>query len=235
MSKYSPLTQLELDAIGFLEGFQVPNWNGPALPRPEGQAGLEEVIDTVGNLIARNQYLIQAKDGLSIEYTLRGITATAERFLFGTEDQVEGAALLRALLTYIESFLSRLFTDNSHQNRIASAFSELRGRLELRAGRPPIKFHGAVPSPASSPADDYSTFALETPDQFAIGWTTFQDLFRHGYPQVAKYVEAIIDPEAATLQFWPMIRSTALPYNLFVLRKLTAATVADYRTNFGSG
>lgn len=32
-----------------------------------------------------------------------------------------------------------------------------------------------------------------------------------------------------------MIRSTALPYNLFVLRKLTAATVADYRTNFGVG
>jgi hypothetical protein len=109
MSKYSPLTQLELDAIGFLEGFEVPTWNGPALPRPVGLEGLEEVIDIVDKLIARNQYLIQAKDGLSIEYTLRGVTATAERFLFGTEDQVEGAALLRALLTYIESFLSRLF------------------------------------------------------------------------------------------------------------------------------
>src|SRR5947209_20635549 len=93
MAKYSPLTQLELDAIGFLEGFHVPTWNGPALPRPVGEAGLEEVIDTVGNLVARNQYLIQAKDGLSIQYTLRGITETAERFLFGTEDQVEGAAL----------------------------------------------------------------------------------------------------------------------------------------------
>src|SRR5262245_23744731 len=104
MSKYSPLTQLELDAIGFLEGFQVPSWNGPALPRPTGEEGLEDVIDTVGNLVARDQYLIQAKDGLSIEYTLRGITATAERFLFGAEDQVEGAAVLRALLTYVEAF-----------------------------------------------------------------------------------------------------------------------------------
>ena len=86
MSKYSALTQLELDAIGFLEGFQVPSWNGPALPRPQGDDGLEEVIDTVGTLIARNQNLIQAKDGLSIEYTLRGITASAERFLYGSED-----------------------------------------------------------------------------------------------------------------------------------------------------
>ena len=235
MSKYSPLTQLELDAIGFLEGFQVPSWNGPALPRPEGDEGLEEVIDTVGNLIARNQYLIQAKDGLSIEYTLRGITATAERFLFGREDEVEGAALLRALLTYVEAFLSRLFPDNAHRDRIASALSEFRGTLELRAARPFVRFPRTDSSPASSRANDYSAFTLETPDQFTIGWTTFQDLFRHGYPHVDEYVQALTDPEAATRQFWPMIRSTALPFDLFVLRKLTAATVADYRTNFGTG
>jgi hypothetical protein len=235
MSTYSPLTQLELDAIGFLEGFEVPSWNGPALPRPTGEEGLEEVIDTVGNLIARNQYLIQAKDGLSIEYSLRGITATAERFLFGTEDQVEGAALLRVLLTYVEAFLSRLFPDNAHRDRIASAFSEFRGGVELRAARPSVKFPRTDSSPARSPADDYSAFTLETPDQFTIGWTTFQDLFRRGYPHVDEYVKALTDPEAATRQFWPMIRSTALPFNLFVLRKLTAATVADYRTNFGTG
>lgn len=235
MSKYSPLTQLELEAIGFLEGFHVPSWNGPALPRPEGDEGLEEVIDTVGNLIARNQYLIQAKDGLSIEYTLRGITATAERFLFGSEDQVEGAALLRALLTYVEAFLSRLFSDNAHRDRIASAFSEFRGTLELRAASPFVKLPRTDSSRASSRAEDYSDFTLETPDQFTIGWTTFQDLFRHGYPHVDEYVQALADPEAATRQFWPMIRSSALPFDLFVLRKLTAATVADYRTNFGTG
>src|SRR3954447_10863709 len=90
MSKYSPLTQLELEAIGFLEGFEVPTWNGPALPRPVGLEGLEEVIDMVDKLIARNQYLIQAKDGLSIEYTLRGVTPTAERFLFGRKIRWRG-------------------------------------------------------------------------------------------------------------------------------------------------
>ena len=234
MSKYSPLTQLELEAVGFLEGFEVPTWNGPALPRPVGLEGLEEIIDIVDKLVARNQYLIQAKDGLSIEYTLRGVTATAERFLFGTEDQVEGAALLRALLTYVESFLSRLFSASSDRDRIASAFSEFRGRLELRAARPFMRLSTAAPSPASS-TDDYSAFTLESPEQFTIGWTTFQDLFRHGYPHVDEYVKPLSDPEAATRDFWPMIRRTALPYNLFVLRKLTAATVVDYRTNFGIG
>ena len=231
MAQYTPLTQLELDAIGFLEGFEVPTWNGPALPRPVGLQGLEEIVETVDNLVARNQYLIQPKDGLSLEYTLQGITATAERFLFGTEDQVENAALLRALLTYVESFLSRLFSDPSDRVRIASAFSDFRGRLELRAARP---FSEPVRG-ASTVADDYSAFSLEAPEQFTIGWTTFQDLFRHGYPHVEQYVKALTDPETATQQFWPMLRSTALPYNLFVLRKLTAATVTDYRTNFGTG
>lgn len=235
MARYLPLTQLELDAIGFLEGFQVPNWNGPALPRPDGSSGLDEVIDTVDKLVARGQYLIQAKDGLSMEYTLRGITTSAERFMLGTEDQVEEAALLRALLMYVESFLGKLFSDNSHRDRIASAFAEFRGRLELRAARPATKFSRAAQARASAAADDYSAFTLESPDQFTMAWTTFQDLFRRGYTRVDEYVAAITDPEAATRQFWPMIRSTALPYNLFVLRKLTAATVADYRTNFGTG
>jgi hypothetical protein len=115
-----------------LEGFQVPSWNGPALPRPNGQAGLEEIMDTLDKLIARSQYVIQAKDGLSIEYTLRGITATAERFILGTEDQVQQASLLRDLLTYVESFLRRVFSEASQIDRIALMFAKLRAKLVSR-------------------------------------------------------------------------------------------------------
>ena len=86
-AQYTPLTQWELEVIGVLEGFSAPTWNGPALPRPEGSDGLEEILDTVNKLIARGQYLIQSKDGLSIQYTLNGITATAERFMLGTENK----------------------------------------------------------------------------------------------------------------------------------------------------
>lgn len=235
MSRYSPLTQLELDAIGLLEGFQVPSWNGPALPRPNGQAAFEEIMDTLDKLIARGQYLIQAKDGLSIEYTLRGITATAERFMLGTEDQVKQASLLRDLLTYVESFLRRVFSEASQIDRIALMFTKLRAKLESRiAPRLTKSLDGASVQAAAAPADDYSAFTLENPNQFSMAWTTFQDVFRLGYSHLDKYVAALTDPEAATREFWPLIRSTALPYNLFILRKLTASTVADYRTNFGS-
>jgi hypothetical protein len=233
MSRYSRLTQLELDAIGLLEGFQIPSWNGPALPRPNGQAGLEEIMDTLDKLIARGQYIIQAKDGLSIEYTLRGITATAERFMLGTEDQVQQASLLRDLLTYVESFLRRVFSEVSQIDRIALMFTKLRAKLESRIAPRLTKSLGAVQETAA-PADDYSAFTLENPNQFSMAWTTFQDVFRLGYSHLHKYVAVLTDPEAATREFWPLIRSTALPYNLFVLRKLTASTVADYRTNFGS-
>jgi hypothetical protein len=236
MSRYAPLTQLELDAIGLLGGFQVPSWIGPALPRPEGQAGLEEIIDTLDKLIARGQYIIQAKDGLSIEYTLRGITATAERFLLGTEDQVQQAAVLRVLLEYVESFLHRVFPEISQTDRVASAFVGLRAKLESRFARPLTRSPRVAPAQViAGSADDYSAFTLEDPSQFSMAWTTFQDLFRQGYSRLDTYVAALTDPEAATRQFWPMIRSTALPYNLFVLRKLTAAMAADYRTNFGGG
>src|SRR5579871_4936109 len=119
--QYTPLTQWELDVIGTLEGFSAPTWNGPALPRPEGTEGLDEFLDTLDKLIARGQYLIQPKDGLSIQYTLNNITATAERFMLGTEEQVQQAGDLRGLLILIESFLGKVFTSPLHAGRIASA------------------------------------------------------------------------------------------------------------------
>ncbi len=115
--QYTPLTQLELDVIGALAGFSAPTWNGPALPRPEGTEGLDEFLDTVGKLIARAEYLIQAKDALSITYTINNITATAERFLLGTEEQVQQAADLRGLLTLVEKFLNSIFP--AYATRIA--------------------------------------------------------------------------------------------------------------------
>ena len=134
--QYTPLTQFELDIIGLLEGFSAPTWNGPALPRPEGTEGLDEIFDTLNKLIARGQYLIQSKDGLSILYTLNNITATAERFMLGTEEQVQQAADLRGLLTLIESFLSKIFTSPLHADRIASALADLRANVERRLTHP---------------------------------------------------------------------------------------------------
>ena len=244
-TKYTPLTQSELDLIGVLEGFSAPTWDGPALPRPEGADGLEEIFDSVDRLIARGQYLIQAKDGLSITYTLNNITATAERFMLGTEDQVQQAADLRGLLILIEEFLRRIFTSPAHANQIASAFERLRAKVEARLVARSAA-HGAVsatsavyrassmaPLTASDGAADYSAFTLEDPSQFAMAWTTFEDVFRRGFPHVTEYCAAITDPKEATRQFWPTLRSNALPYNLLVLQKLTPVSAMSFRNNLG--
>jgi hypothetical protein len=244
--RYTPLTQADLDIIGLLEGFSVPEWTGPALPRPEGAAGFDEIVDTLDKLIARGQYLIQAKDGLSIPFTLNNITATAERFMLGTESQVQLAADLRGLLTLIESFLSKVFTDSLDASRIDSAFTSLRAKVDawlaFRAETfaPHLTAAGdgrfaMTPTAGPSDQDDYSAFAMEEPGQFSMAWTTFEDAFRKGYPHIAEYSAAITDPQEATRQFWPMLRSTALPYNLFVLQKLTAANVSTFQHNFETG
>ena len=243
--QYAPLTQLELDVIGVLEGFSAPTWNGPALPRPEGAEGLDEIVDTVEKLIARGQYLIQAKDGLSITYTLNNITATAERFMLGTEEEVQQAAALRSLLMLIDEFLRKIFPNPVHASHIASALSRLRAKVEARLAAPAAAYD-AVPAtsavyraPARAPlttaagSADYSAFPLEDPSQFSMTWTTFEDVFRKGVPHIAAYSAAITDPQEATRQFWLTLRSTALPFNLLVLQKLTAASAMTFQHNLG--
>ncbi|SRR5260370_41768800 len=79
--QYTPLTQLELEIMGGLEGFSTHlEWAGAS----------------------------------SIEYTLNNITATAERFMLGTQQQIREAGDLRGLLTLIESFLSSSFASPAH-------------------------------------------------------------------------------------------------------------------------
>jgi hypothetical protein len=230
--QYTPLTQADLDVLALLEGFSVPTWTGPGLPRPVGTAGFDEIVDTLNKLIARGEYLIQAKDGLSVEFTLNNITATAERFMLGTEEQVQADADLRGLLILLEAFLGSLSTDPANAGRAAAAFAGLRARVEawlsFLAKRSESNSTGAEPGAQA----DYSAFAMEDPSQFSMAWTTFEDGFRKGYPHIAQYTAAITDPQEATSQFWPRLRNSALPYNLLVLQKLNVASASAFQNNF---
>lgn len=229
---YTPLTSIELDLLAALEGFSAPTWTGPGLPR----ASAEEVFDTFDRILTRALYLIQSKDGLSMPYTLQGITASAGRFMLGTEAQVDEVAALRALITVLESFFNQTQALQGSKAHIATRFHALRAKVEgwVSSGLLSAKPVAASTVPPD-PAADYSAFALEDPRQFSMAWTTFEDVFRSGYPHVEQYVAAVTDPEAATEQFWPTLASTALPYNLLVLQKLEAGTVESYKTNFGTG
>ena len=245
--QYTPLTQADLDILAVLEGFSVPTWTGPGLPRPVGMAGFDEIVDTLSKLIARGEYLIQAKDGLSIEFTLNNITATAERFMLGTEEQVQAAADLRGLLILLETFLGRLSADPVDPSQVTTPFAGLRARMEAwlsflakRSESNSTEARGGASStmPAvgsvdeSGTQDDYSAFAMEEPSQFSMAWTTFEDGFRKGYPHIAQYTAAISDPKEATRQFWPRLRNSALPYNLLVLKKLNVASASAFQNNF---
>ncbi|HEX2207962.1 MAG TPA: hypothetical protein VHG93_09805 [Longimicrobium sp.] len=244
MPRYTPIRQWELDVLGLVARFTPPAWAGPALPRPEGEAGLAELLDTANRLIARAQYLIQAKDGLSTTYTIQGITATAERFMLGTEEQVQQAADLRGLLVLIESFFEKTGLEAELKSKLSGDLHALRSRLDVRFGlrppapapAPPVGTDGtpAPSTPAAAAPPDYSAFALEDPSQYSMAWTTFEDAFRNGFPHVPEYVAALTDPDVATRQFWPVLRSTALPYNLLVLQKLDSGTVGPYQANFGA-
>lgn len=238
--KYVPLSQLE---IGLVTGFKAGHWNGPGLPRPDGKEGLDEILATLGNLLTRAQNLIQAKDGLSIQYTLRGITDTAERFLLGTEDQVQSAADIRSLVDFVKTFATALYRDPAHQSDINSAVTffkaSLKTPLEVMAkdAAEVAGVAGGAVEVAATTAEhtpDYSAFSLEKPEQFAMAWTTLGEMYRTGYPHIAEYTRLMTDADAATTQFWPMLRSTALPYNLFVLTRLTNATAGYYKTRFGA-
>ena len=159
---------------------------------------------------------------------------------------MQQAANLRGLLTLIESFLSKVFTSPAHVSRIGSAFLDLRAKVESRLSlsaatmrcigirRFGIRWyrHSRVDSPKADA--DYSAFTLEDPAQYAMTWTTFEDAYRNGFPHVPEYCAAITDASEATRQFWPTLRSSALPYNLFVLQRLTAATAMPFQNNFGT-
>ena len=63
--------------------------------------------------------------------------------------------------------------------------------------------------------------ALDTPDQFAISWTTYKDVYKDGMRDAqAPFVESLTDARAATGAFWNAIAFYGTAYNLLILRRL---------------
>jgi hypothetical protein len=215
-------------------------------PGEELKSGIIEIKDTIDKLVAGGQYVVQAKDGLSIQYTLNGVTATAERFLLGTQEQVEEAANLRGLLMLVESsirsVLEKVFESSAGSlgkdpkmlvSQLASALTGVSGTSAVS------KQAAAAPLTAASKPDDYSAYSLEDVSQFSMAWTTFEGTYRKGNANLEEYCKSITDPQEATRQFWPMLSSTALPYNLLVLQKLTqdekgSAELEKFKNKFGA-
>jgi hypothetical protein len=74
--------------------------------------------------------------------------------------------------------------------------------------------------------------SLESPEQFAMSWTNFQDIFARYAYLIPHYAASLRDPDEATRQFWPLFAEHGYAYNFLALRKAGTADLARLRSQF---
>jgi lipoxygenase len=81
--------------------------------------------------------------------------------------------------------------------------------------------------------DPRTRLALETPEQNAMGWTTYGGVEEAARREWLKtFAGALADPAEATRLFWPNIARFGLAYNLIILRRV-GADDAQFKTELG--
>lgn len=81
---------------------------------------------------------------------------------------------------------------------------------------------------------ELGNLALEDPAQFAISWTTYQNVYKIGMSHFQqRFVETLQSPEAATADFWDMIARSGTAYNLLILRHVTDSRGDELKRQLG--
>jgi hypothetical protein len=78
-------------------------------------------------------------------------------------------------------------------------------------------------SVTDGPCKSCMTLTLDTPEQFAMGWTTVGGAERDAKHLVPELVASLSDKDAATHAFWPMIAKFGLAINVIILALVDAA------------
>ncbi len=194
------------------DAFTIPNWvplnwlygNIPGVPI----VSLMQLLDTIGRLGLRTVQILPAKNALSNSYTIDGHTATGYAFLYG----------------------------DSSNDAIATALDELKGILDGRSEAEVSELIVAAatakdPLPAAARAAGAPTpLSLDSPEQFALTWTTFEGLYQNAQPLLSKWSATLTDPTVAGQLFWPTIANYGTAYNLLILKKMGAAEAARRKT-----
>ncbi len=82
--------------------------------------------------------------------------------------------------------------------------------------------------------DPRTRLFLDTPDQFAMGWTTLGGVLESATRKyLPAFAASLDDPAAATKQFWPMIAAYGLAYNLIILKRIDPGD-ASLKTALGT-
>jgi Lipoxygenase len=173
--------------------------NTPAVPFwPD----VSRILKTLLLLALRALETEPAKLGLSVSYTIDGQTHPAYDFLYGGESSLSEAikALEQRLAADPDAFLQSLVDGTA-----------------LRTAQP------AAPTTTSP----LTRLPLDEPDQFALSWTTYQDVYESSKPLIPTLASWLVPGEAATEHFWPTIATFGLAYNLLILQKVGTAQRDD--------
>jgi hypothetical protein len=187
--------------------FQLPlRGTYPNLPAvPVDVAGIAE---TLVKLQIRSAQTQQAKQGLTKRFTIGGASRPAYEFLFAATTGAEQSEASQALADMAEN----------NPEQVGGSIHE---GLDDQDPAPHL---GALSSPLS----------LEQPEQFAISWTNFPEVYEAGRPSLEEYAASLTDADAATSQFWPMIAENGNGYNLIIPERVTRAGSADLKKLFGN-
>jgi hypothetical protein len=176
--------------------------NLPAIPVDPAGA-----LDTLARLQIRTQQVVQAKQGLTRRFTIRGRTGTAYAFLYG-----ESA---RAAADVARDALAKQLREQPDRGAAALARSTLQGQSRVEATAASA---GALP--------------LDSPSQFSLSWTSFPDVYGAGRPFLSRWASSLSNADSATRQFWPMIAEHGLGFNLIIPERLTAAKARALQRRF---
>ncbi len=176
---------------------------------------LSDILTSGPKLLDRRRQIKTAKKELTNEYTIGEVTATGYEFMFGS-GIVQALALDdadRALEELVETVdgpwrLSR---------RFGQEFSRPEDDRDDAASRP------------------LTELFLDDPKQFSMSWTNHRNVFQDALPLLDQWASSLTDVDAANAQFWPTIARYGMPYNLLILKKVSAALREEFNAIFPEG
>lgn len=186
--------------MSFLSGFYnrvglakypINRWPNNLRDIPAIPVMLTGVPDALVRSLSRKIEFKEAKLALSEMYTINNRTATGYQFMYEGEEDLSKKRVNSALLYPV-------------------TMMQLTKELFGLAGK------------STEPADmeTLTSLSLDDPDQWTMGWTTFDEVNKFGEPMRSTWVSTLTDADEATKQFWPTIAEHGLVYNLMILQKV---------------
>ncbi len=173
---------------------------------------LKSIAETLVNLFERIKEIQQAKHGLITQYTIKGVTANAYTFVYGVKDNRNKETSLASLRQEIKNETLFRFQDADF----------IKEKLN-----PTKKIIDAIKP------NTLTDLHLDSPEQFSISWTTFGGIYDYGKQKtLKKWANTLLDAQAATDVFFPMIANYGIAYNLLILQKVLNNNYHEYVKEF---